>query len=112
MPEIEELWKIARATLWTTINLEGRKITRHMISHDKVTRSLENGGLALIHPRQAAVTSLISTMSGIYRHSWENEMSTLNILENLLRAGWEDRLFVLNGRNVLKIFTNLRNIFP
>ena len=69
VPEMEEMWKIARATLWTTINIEGREVTRHKISHDKVIQSLENGGLALIHPRQAEITWLVSSMARIYRHS-------------------------------------------
>ena len=59
VPEIEEIWKIARKALWTTRNLDGLEVTKHKISHDKVVKSLDNGGLALIHPRQAAITSIV-----------------------------------------------------
>ena len=74
--------------------------------------SLDNGGLALIHPRQAAITSIVYSMAGFYRHAWENQTSILNVLDNPLRDGWDDQLFVLNGRNVLDTFKNLRRIFP
>ena len=112
IPETEEIWKLARKALWTTRNLEGGETTKHKISHEKVVKSLDNGGLALIHPKQAAVTLIVSSMAGFYRHSWENQTSILNVLDNPLRDGWDDQLFVLNGRNILDTFRNLRRIFP
>ena len=79
-PEIEEQWKLIRKALWTTISLEGRKIAKHKISHDKVMKVVENGGLVLIHSSQAATTSLISSLARVYRHIWENDTSILNML--------------------------------
>ena len=104
--------EIARKALWTTRNLDGVETTKHKISHDKVVKSLDNGGLALIHPRQAAITSIVSSMAGFYRHAWENQTSILNVLDNPLRDGLDNQLFVLNGRNVLHTFKNLKRIFP
>ena len=51
-------------------------------------------------------------MAGVYRHSHENLTSIINMLENPLRPGWETTLFVLNGRNIEDIMTQLKNIFP
>ena len=67
--EIDEIWKLARKALWTTRKIGGGETIKHKISQDKVVRSLDNGGLALIHPKQAAATSLVASVAGFYRHS-------------------------------------------
>ena len=110
--EVDEWWNITRLALWTTTNLDGKNTVRHKISKDKVTKALDLGGLALTHPQQAAITSLISSMAGIYCHAHKNPTSIINILENPLRPGRETALFVLNGRNIEEIITNLKNFFP
>ena len=85
--EIDEIWKLSRKALWTTRKIGGGESTKHKISQDKVVRSPDCGGLALIHPKQAAATSLVASVAGFYRHSWENQTSILNVLDNPT-PGW------------------------
>merc|ERR1711973_478201 len=112
LAEIEDTWKITKKALWTTSRIGGGESTKHKISQEKVVCSLDCGGLALIHPKQAAATSLVASSSGIYRHAFENPTSILNIIDNPLREAWSDRLHVLNGRNIADVFSNLKRFFP
>merc|ERR1711973_389423 len=110
--EIEEIWTLSRKALWTTSSIGGGDSIKHKISKEKVIHSLDCGGLALIHPKQAAATSLVASAAGLYRHAFENPTSILNIVDNPLREARSDRLHVLNGRNVADVFSNLKRFFP
>ena len=112
LAEIEDTWKTTRKALWRTSRIGGGNSVKHKISKEKVIRSLDCGGLALIHPKQAAITSLVASAAGLYRHAFKNPMSILNVIDNPLMEAKKDRLHVLNGRNVAEVFSNLIRFFP
>ena len=109
--ETEDCWKNIKKTMWTHTYL-GNTSVRHKISQENVTRPVTQGGLAIIHPERSAITCLVSSLAGIVHHAKKHSLSILNVVENPMRSAWADRLAVVNGKNIGKIFSNFRNIFP